>query len=124
MSRSSRAATSNPVCSNNFVMSLQAPPRKQLNHNRMKRSILLATFFLAFASGSFADAIRGTLVHEATLRVAPSVDAAKLSQVDRGHELVIIETSREWTHVQAIMMEPPRERDEDEENEPKTVTGW
>jgi outer membrane protein assembly factor BamD (BamD/ComL family) len=90
----------------------------------MKRSILLATIFLAFASLSFADAIRGTLVHEATLRVAPSGDAAKLSQVDRGHELVIIETSREWTHVQAIMMEPPRERDQDEENEPKTVTGW
>jgi outer membrane protein assembly factor BamD (BamD/ComL family) len=91
----------------------------------MKQSApLLVIIFLAFGSLSFADALRGTLVHEATLRVAPNVDAAKLSQVDRGHELVIIETSRDWTHVQAIMMEPPRERDEDEENEPKTVTGW
>jgi hypothetical protein len=79
---------------------------------------------LLLSTLSFADALRGTLVHEETLRVAPSVDAAKLSQVQRGHELIIIETSREWTHVQAIMMEPPRERDNDEENEPKTVTGW
>lgn len=90
----------------------------------MKRLILLIPIVLAAADFSFADALRGTLVHEATLRVAPSADAAKLTQVDRGHELIIIETSREWTHVQAIMMEPPRERDSDEENEPKTVTGW
>ena len=71
-----------------------------------------------------ADALRGTLVHEETLHVAPSADAAKLSQVDRGHELIIIETSRDWAHVQAIMMEPRRERDEDEEAEAKTVSGW
>lgn len=90
----------------------------------MKRPTLLVTIFLALTSVAFADALRGTLVHEATLRVAPHSDAAKLSLVARGHELVIIETSREWTHVQAIMMEPPRERIEDEENEPKTVTGW
>src|ERR1700751_3205195 len=70
-----------------------------------------------------AQALRGTLVHEETLHVAPSADAARLSQVDRGHELIIIETSRDWTHVQAIMMEPRRERDEDEEDEAKTVSG-
>jgi hypothetical protein len=90
----------------------------------MKRLILLITVVLAAAGFSFADALRGTLVHETTLRVAPNVDAAKLTQVDRGHELIIIETSREWTHVQAILMQPPRERDNDEETEPKTITGW
>ena len=91
---------------------------------RIKRLILGIPVVLVATGFSFADALRGTLVHEETLRVAPSVDAAKLSQVQRGHELIIIETSREWTHVQAIMMEPPRERDNDEENAPKTVTGW
>ncbi len=90
----------------------------------MKRLILLMTMVLAAAGFSSADVLRGTLVHEATLRVAPNSDAAKLTQVDRGHELIIIETSREWTHVQAILMQPPRERDNDEENEPKTITGW
>src|SRR5438445_12454951 len=91
---------------------------------RIKRLILGIPVVLVATGFSFADALRGTLVHEETLRVAPNVDAAKLSQVQRGHELIIIETSREWTHVQAIMMEPPRERDNDEENAPKTVTGW
>jgi hypothetical protein len=78
---------------------------------------------LLLATVAKADALRGTLVHEETLHVAPSSDSAKLSQVDRGHELVIIDTSRDWTHVQAIMMEPRRERD-DEETEAKTVSGW
>jgi len=73
----------------------------------------------------FADALRGTLVHEETLHVAPSPDAAKLNPVARGHELVIIETSRDWMHVQAILMQPRRERETDEdEDEQKTVTGW
>jgi outer membrane protein assembly factor BamD (BamD/ComL family) len=71
-----------------------------------------------------ADALRGTLVHEETLHVAPSGDAAKLSQVDRGHELVILETSRDWTHVQAILMSPRRERNDEEEDDAKTITGW
>src|ERR1700752_4128633 len=54
----------------------------------------LCTFFL-LTTFARADAFRGTLVHEETLHVAPSTDAARLSQVDRGHELIIIETSRD-----------------------------
>src|SRR5438105_509417 len=87
--------------------------------------VLAALITLALlTSFAAADALRGTLVHEETLHVAPSPDSAKLSQVDRGHELIIIETSRDWSHVQAIMMEPRRERDQDEEDEAKTVSGW
>lgn len=100
------------------------PPNTRLPFRKTTSvvAILLAFFFLIpFAK---ADALRGTLVHEETLHVAPSADAARLSQVDRGHELIIIETSRDWTHVQAIMMEPRRERDQDEEAEAKTVSGW
>src|SRR5579864_1736102 len=90
-----------------------------------KTACLLAALIalLLLTSIAKADALRGTLVHEETLHVAPSADAARLSQVDRGHELIIIDTSRDWTHVQAIMMEPRRERD-DEEAEAKTVSGW
>jgi len=91
-----------------------------------KTNGVVATLFAFFFLTSFAraDALRGTLVHEETLHVAPNADSARLSQVDRGHELIIIETSRDWTHVQAIMMEPRRDRDTDEEEEAKTVSGW
>jgi outer membrane protein assembly factor BamD (BamD/ComL family) len=88
------------------------------------RPALLSILILFATTFAAADALRGTLVHEETLHVAPSADAAKLSQVDRGHELVILETSRDWTHVQAILMSPRRERNDEEEDEAKTITGW
>jgi Bacterial SH3 domain len=74
---------------------------------------------------AFAQAQRGTLVHEATIRVAPSSDAAKLGQAGRGHELIIIDASRDWTHVEAIIREPRKDSDEDDsESQGKTITGW
>src|ERR1017187_7959843 len=81
---------------------------------------------LLFSTGpACAQAQRGTLVHEETIRVSPSTDAAKLGEASRGHELVIIETSRDWTHVEAILREPRKEADEaDPESEGKTITGW
>ncbi|HKI00197.1 MAG TPA: SH3 domain-containing protein [Candidatus Sulfotelmatobacter sp.] len=78
-------------------------------------------FSTALAS---AQAPRGTLVHEETIRVAPSPDAAKLGEAGRGHELVILDTSRDWVHVEAILSEPRRDADTDEEIEGKTITGW
>src|ERR1035437_7899867 len=81
---------------------------------------------LLFSTGpACAQAQRGTLVHEETIRVSPSTDAAKLGEASRGHELVIIETSRDWTHVEAILREPRKDADEDDpESEGKTITGW
>jgi outer membrane protein assembly factor BamD (BamD/ComL family) len=77
------------------------------------------------ASFALADAVRGTLVHEETIRVAPSADAARLAEVGRGRELVIIDTTRDWVHVEAILRQPSHDEGatEDEE-EGKAVTGW
>jgi hypothetical protein len=72
----------------------------------------------------YAVAERGTLVHEESIRVAPSADSAKLGDARRGHELVVLDTSRDWVHVEAIIAEPHRDRDTDEEIEGKTITGW
>jgi hypothetical protein len=89
---------------------------------------VLATLFLTMAFSTalaFAQAQRGTLVHEETIRVSPAADAARLGEAGRGHELVIIETSRDWTHVEAIIREPKKDADEDDpESEGKTITGW
>jgi hypothetical protein len=80
---------------------------------------------LASCTGVFADAVRGTLVHEETIRISPSTDAAKLVEVPRGRELIILETSRDWVHVQAILRLPRNEEGlTEEEAEGKTVTGW
>jgi outer membrane protein assembly factor BamD (BamD/ComL family) len=85
---------------------------------------LLAAFVLC-ASFAYADALRGTLVNAEPLRISPSNDAAKLVDVGRGRELVVIENGHDWVHVQAILVQPSTEEGatEDEE-EGKTVTGW
>src|SRR6202142_4451252 len=99
-----------------------------LFHSFRERAILVSTLALTliFSTGlASAQAQRGTLVHEETIRVSPASDAAKLGEAGRGHELVIIETSRDWTHVEAILREPKKDADEDDpESEGKTITGW
>jgi outer membrane protein assembly factor BamD (BamD/ComL family) len=74
---------------------------------------------------ALADAVRGTLVHEEAIRVAPDSGAAKLAEVGRGRELVIIDSTRDWVHVEAILRQPSHDEGatEDEE-EGKAITGW
>jgi len=92
---------------------------------RFRLILFAAALLLVVTPITFAQAQRGTLVHEATIRVSPAADAAKLGEAGRGHELVIIETSRDWTHVEAILREPRKDADEDDpESEGKTITGW
>jgi outer membrane protein assembly factor BamD (BamD/ComL family) len=87
-------------------------------------TMFAATIFLSAPSAT-AQAKRGTLVHEESIRVAPSVEAAKLGEAGRGRELIILETSRDWVHVEAILL-PPRhdEGATEEEENGKAVTGW
>jgi hypothetical protein len=85
----------------------------------------VAALVLLSPNFAVADAFRGTLVHETTLHVSPDAESAKLGQAGRGHELVIMETSRDWFHVEAIIREPRKDSDEDdEESQGKTITGW
>jgi outer membrane protein assembly factor BamD (BamD/ComL family) len=87
-------------------------------------SILFLTT-LAFISSASADAVRGTIVHEETIRVAPSADAARVGEAKRGNELILVETSHDWVHVEAILRAPSNEEGATEdESEGKAITGW
>ncbi len=103
-------------------------PTSNLRFPLRQTTVFLATLALALlfsTTFAYAQAQRGTLVHEETIRVSPSADTAKLGEAGRGHELVIIETSRDWTHVEAIIREPKKDADEDDPgSEGKTITGW
>jgi outer membrane protein assembly factor BamD (BamD/ComL family) len=88
-------------------------------------AITVAAAMLAIAPFTLADAQRGTLVHEETIRVSPAADAARLGDAGRGHELIIIETSRDWVHVEAILAQPRNDEGAtEEEARGKTITGW
>jgi len=93
----------------------------------MKMHLLIfLAMLLLLTSLANAQGQRGTLVHEETIRVSPSADTAKLGQAGRGYELVVLDASRDWTHVEAIIREPRKGEDDedDEEADTKTITGW
>src|SRR6266576_3015353 len=90
------------------------------------RELVILLLAALFSTGlAFAQAQRGTLVHEETIRVSPSSETAKLGTAGRGYELIIIDSNRDWTHVEAVLREPTKdENDDDEESQGKTITGW
>ena len=66
-------------------------------------------------------------MNEEPIRVSPGSDGAKLMDIGRGRELVIIESSHDWVHVQAILTKDNQDEgivDDDEDEAAKTVTGW
>jgi hypothetical protein len=109
----------------NALPPLQPSAATANNLSMQPRLIVLAAVLSLFPALASAQPQRGTLVHEETIRVSPSADTAKLGEAGRGHEMVIIETSGEWTHVEAIIREPKKGEDEDDPgSEAKTITGW
>ena len=69
---------------------------------------------------------RGTLIREAILYISPDTTSNKLGQVERGRELILLDKSHDWLHVEA-MLGSTLARDPafvEEEEEGKTITGW
>jgi len=59
-----------------------------------------------------AEVIRATTIRVMPLYLSPDTSSAKLGDVDRGREVIYLETSGDWVHVEANLTEE------------KTVTGW
>jgi outer membrane protein assembly factor BamD (BamD/ComL family) len=74
-------------------------------------AIALLTLLCASALPSFA-VIRGAMMRIATIYVAPDATSAKLGEVERGREVVVIQTSRDWINVEAQLTED------------RVLTGW
>ena len=87
---------------------------------------LICVLILAMCSvAGFAAGERATLVRPANLYLSPDASSAKLAEVDRGRELIILETSRNWIHVEALLGKGRVSEGEGEEEVPeKTITGW
>jgi outer membrane protein assembly factor BamD (BamD/ComL family) len=85
----------------------------------------LFLFVLACTYAAFGIGERATIVREANLYLSPDSSSAKLAEVERGRELVILETSRDWVHVEATLGKAQVQNGEDEEDAgDRTVTGW
>ncbi len=88
--------------------------------------LLRLTVLLALGNPLLLAADRGTLVREAVLYLSPDNTSNKLANVERGRELVLLEKSHDWLHVEAMLGSPMRDAAfiNEEEDEGKTITGW
>jgi outer membrane protein assembly factor BamD (BamD/ComL family) len=99
------------------------------NSSRTLRLIAAAAFVpvLITACSTPAHALgeRATPVREAVIYLSPDDHSPKLGIADRGRELIILETTPNWLHVEAMLGVAPVQngQDEDEAVE-KTITGW
>lgn len=89
---------------------------------------LLGAAALVILGNSFLPAAeRGALVREAVIYLSPDTGSSKLGTAERGREVVLLDKSRNWLHVEALLgsaQTPDPAFVEDEEIEGKTVTGW
>jgi outer membrane protein assembly factor BamD (BamD/ComL family) len=88
--------------------------------------LLCLVVLIVLGNSLLLAAERGTLVREAVIYLSPDTSSNKLAQVERGQELILLEKSPNWLHVEALLAsrtaDPAFISDEDEEG--KTITGW
>lgn len=78
----------------------------------MVRVLSACALAILISTAARAEVIRATTIRVMPLYIAPDASSAKLGDVDRGREVIYLETSNDWVHVQANLTEE------------KTVTGW
>src|SRR5260370_25336861 len=89
--------------------------------------LLYLTALIVLRSSLLLAADRGTLVREAVIYLSPDATSSKLGQAERGRELILLDKSRNWLHVEALLgfaQTPDPAFVEDEDMEGKTISGW
>ncbi len=72
----------------------------------------LAVVILMMSALASADVVRGTTIRVSGLYLSPDTSSTRLAEIDRGREVIYLETSGKWVHVEANLTEE------------KTITGW
>jgi len=96
----------------------------------MKPFVALIFFFpwlLGLTSKPLTAAEHGTIIREAIIYLSPDTSSSKLGQAERGHEVVLLDKSPNYLHVEAMLGRanvPDPAFVEDEDADQKTITGW
>ena len=88
-------------------------------------SLLIA--FIILGTSLLLAADRGTLVREAIIYLSPDATSNKLGQAERGREVVLLDRTPKWLHVEALLglsQTPDSAFVMEEEDEGKTISGW
>ncbi|HYW40655.1 MAG TPA: hypothetical protein VE957_21320 [Terriglobales bacterium] len=89
--------------------------------------LLCLTVLIVLGNSLLLAADRGTLVREAIIYISPDASSNKLGQVERGRELILLDKSRNWLHVEALLGSahaPDPAFVLEDEDEGKTISGW
>jgi len=89
--------------------------------------LLLPVTLIVLGNTFLLAADRGTLVREAIIYLSPDTSSNKLGEVQRGRELILLDKSRNWLHVEALLgssLTPDPAFVFDDEDEGKTISGW
>jgi len=82
---------------------------------------------IVLGNGLLWAADRGTLVRETVIYLSPDTNSNKLGDVERGRELILLEKSGRWLHVEALLGRshaPDPAFVLEDEDEGKTISGW
>jgi len=89
--------------------------------------LLCLTALMLMGNCLLLAADRGSLVREAVIYISPDATSNKLGQVERGRELILLDKSRNWLHVEALLgsrLAPDPAFVLEDEDEGKTISGW
>lgn len=104
-----------------------SPLRATLGPSLFVMALFVAAIVVS-ACAPLAAADRGTIIREAVIYISPDSSSHKLAQAERGREVILLDKSRNWLQVEALLgyvnnPDPAFIDDEEDENR-KTVTGW
>ncbi len=89
--------------------------------------LLYSIALIVLGNSLLPAADRGTLVREAVIYLSPDTASSKLAQAERGRELILLDKSHNWLHVEALLGSA-LSRDPafvmEGEDEGKTISGW
>jgi hypothetical protein len=85
------------------------------------------TALIMLGNSLLLAADHGTSVREAILYLSPDTNSNKLAQIERGRELILLDKTPNWLHVEALLgssLTPDPAFVFDDEQQGKTITGW
>jgi outer membrane protein assembly factor BamD (BamD/ComL family) len=89
--------------------------------------LVLLTVLMVLGNSLLLAADRGTLIREAVIYLSPDTSSSKLAQAERGREVILLDKSHNWLHVEALMglaQTPDPAFVLDDEDQGKTISGW
>lgn len=104
---------------------LPSNPEKNTTVKPITRLLLLIAL-IVLGNAKLLAADRGTLVRDAVIYLSPDTTSSKLGQVERGRELILLDRSPKWLHVEALLgaQTPDPAFVLEDEDEGKTISGW